>query len=169
MSFEMEDQFGQIHTDEEYRGQVMVVTASDRGGSKGTVEWGRAMIQALDPTLNLLSVRYVAVANLKSVPSVARKKVRKKFPQDELQWTLLDWKGQWAKTYGFESKATNILVFDASGALLFHAHGQQPDARQAQGIADAIKTAVEQADTIVLGGREQTSHRYGWEMDASMH
>ena len=53
-----------------------------------------------------------------------------------------------------EKKATNILVFDASGTLLEHAHGQEPDQSQVQALADAIKTAVEEADTIILGGRE---------------
>jgi len=154
MSFEMEDQLGRVHSDEEYRDQVVVVTAGDKKGSKYTVAWGRAMIQAMDPNVNLGRVRYIQVADLKSVPSMARKTVRKKFPQDELQWTLMDWKGQWAKTYDFERKAANILVFDASGTLLVHAHGQEPDQKQARALADAIKTAVHAADTIILGGQE---------------
>jgi hypothetical protein len=161
MSFAMEDQFGQVHSDEEYRDQVVVVTAGDRKGGEYTVAWGRAMLEAMDPFVNLSQVRYIEVADLNSVPSLARKAVRKKFPKDELQWILLDWKGQWAKAYGFEKKAANILVFDASGTLLEHAHGQEPDQSQVQALADAIKTAVEEADTIILGRREWISHGHG--------
>jgi hypothetical protein len=152
MSFEMEDQFGAVHSDEEYREQVVVVMAGDRKGARHTVAWGRAMIEAMDPSVNLSRVRYIQVADLKSVPSVGRKTVRKKFPQDETQWSLLDWQGRWAKTYDFEKKAANILVFDTSGNLLVHAHGKEPDEAQARALADAIKTAVEGADTIVPGG-----------------
>ena len=154
MSFEMADQFGEIHSNEEYRDQVVVVMAGDRKGAKHTVAWGRAMMEAMDPSVNLSRVRYIQVAVLKSVPAPARKAVRKKFPQDETQWSLLDWKGQWAKTYDFEKKAANILVFDASGALRVHAHGKEPDKVQARALADAIKAAVHEADTIILGGRD---------------
>ena len=154
MSFELKDQFGEVHSNEEYRDQVVVVMAGDRKGAQHTVAWGRAMMQAMDPSVNLSRVRYIQVADLKSVPSPARKAVRKKFPQDETQWSLLDWKGQWAKTYDFEKKAANILVFDRSGNLLVHAHGKEPDAVQARALAEAIETAVEEANTITLGGRE---------------
>jgi len=142
MSFELEDQFGNVYTDGDYRGQVVVVTCGDRKGSEYTVAWGRAMIRAMDPNVRLTGVRYIQVADLRGVPFFAKKAVRKKFPRDETQWALLDWKGQWAKTYGFESKAANILVFDDSGALLIHAHGREPDEEQVQGIVGAIKKAV---------------------------
>jgi hypothetical protein len=44
MSFEMEDQFGTLHSHLDYAGQPVVVNCGDRAGSKYTVAWGPGVV-----------------------------------------------------------------------------------------------------------------------------
>ena len=69
--------------------------------------------------------------------------IKGKFPQEPGQWTLMDWKGLFAKTYAFEPKASNILVFGPGGSLLVQTHGREVEDDKVAEIATRIRNVLD--------------------------
>lgn len=137
IDFEIEDQFGNVYRDEDYRRGVVVLTGSDRGGSSFNGQWSRSIQQALNQSETAPEVRYVGLAHMKGVPGFLKKFVRGKFPQDPESWVLMDWKGVFNAAYGFTKKNANILVF-TDGELVHQTFGREVEQEKLQGIVRAI-------------------------------
>ena len=54
----------------------------------------------------------------------------------------MDWKGQFAKAYLFESKVCNILVFDRNGALVLKTHGKDIEGHKLSAIVGKLKSLM---------------------------
>jgi len=122
MSFEMEDQFRNSHSDADFKGRVLVVIGGDREGASVAENWGKALSQSLKPERDSGRLSLVGLSNLKGVPFFLKGYVRGKFSQNAGDWALMDWKGLFADSYGFIAGNANVLVFDKEGALLYRAH-----------------------------------------------
>lgn len=120
LDFALEDQFGTTHTDEDCGEAVTVLLGGDRKGSAYIDDWGPALHRALATELDEGTVCSVGFANLKGVPFFVRKKIIRSFPADPESWTILDWKGEIARKWGFEKNAANLYVFDREGRIVFH-------------------------------------------------
>ena len=69
--------------------------------------------------------------------------IRGKFPKDRSKWALADWKGRFAKAYGYEDGATNVLVFSPHGLLRVHVTGRDVEPESVQEIVDAVERSVD--------------------------
>jgi hypothetical protein len=125
--FEIKDQFDNVHRDTDYTGRILIVFGSDREGSAFHDDWESAVRDSVDVEWSSEIVTYLSVADLRGVPFFVKGSVKKKFSQNEDEWILLDWKGRFAKTYGFKKDATNIIVFASDGTLIGHSSGREVD------------------------------------------
>jgi predicted transcriptional regulator len=142
ISFEIKDQFDRTHTDKEYRGRLLVIIGSDKGGAEFNDQWARAIRNALSYMPRRGEITFLRYADVRGVPFFLKGTIKGKFPKDEEFWVLLDWKGQIAKAYQFQKGASNIVVFDRDGLLVHRAHGREPEEDKVAAIADAIKSLV---------------------------
>lgn len=117
-SFRMKDQFGQEYTETSFEKPVLVFVCGDRKGSEYTTKWRESLNNGLSETQRK-NVRFVDVACLQTVPFFLKGFVRKQFPQDRSQWTLMDWDGVLAKRFSFEDDKCNIVAFDERRRLIF--------------------------------------------------
>ena len=117
LDYAIEDQFGTLHTDEDCGAAVVMLLGGDRKGVGFIEEWGPRLHDALAVELDDGSLCSVGFAHLKGVPFFVKKKVVGSFPKDMESWTLLDWKGHIAKSWGAEKDAANFYLFDRSGVL----------------------------------------------------
>jgi hypothetical protein len=130
VDFELEDQFGNVHRRADVEGTIVLLIGSDKGGSSFNGLWGDAIREALGNHPHYGQISQLAYSDLRGVPFFVKNTVRSKFPEDPENWVLMDWKGVLAKTYAFERKNSNILVFDSTGQLMQHASGREPDERK---------------------------------------
>ena len=117
IDFEIEDQFGHKHRDDDWRGEVLLLIGSDKDGSQFDDTWTRAIQNSVTTIADVGSLRIVHVADVKGVPFFLKGTVRGKFPRDSAHPIILDWKGEFANAYDFEENKANILVFDRTGLL----------------------------------------------------
>ena len=138
ISFKIKDQFNKVHTDEECRGNVLVIIGGDKGGAEFSGQWGRAIRESLAGEVAFDEIKFLRYADMRGVPFFLRGMVKGKFPREEEFWVLLDWKGHMAKAYEFQSDETNIVVFSREGQLSHQAHGRVPDEENVSAIAGVI-------------------------------
>ena len=72
--------------------------------------------------------------------------MRGKFPQEPERWVLMDWKGEMAEAYQFESKATNLLVFSTDGTLAHQASGRELDESTLDGVVTALRSLLDEIE-----------------------
>lgn len=125
--FEIADQFDRPHSDADFRGRLLVLVGSDRKGSRYQGAWVRELRALIGERGSPDAVRLIEAADLRGVPFFVKGSVKRKFPSDERQWVLMDWKGMFARAYEFEPDACSVLLFDRGGELLHRAAGQDPD------------------------------------------
>ncbi len=117
MPFRIEDQFDRVHTQADLAGQPLLINVSDRKGSQYADAWLTAIKKALgEEEWEQLAV--VSVADVRGVPFFVKGSVKKKFPRSKDEWVLMDWKGRFAKHYGLERDACNLLLFNDTGLLV---------------------------------------------------
>ncbi|ACB75153.1 hypothetical protein [Opitutus terrae] len=141
LAFSLKDQFDREHTDANSVGQVTLLTVADRKGSTFIGNWSKAIGEELEHTAHP-PVRWVGVATLSGVPSFMRGMVKKMFGSDAKHWTLMDWKGHFAKTYALPSERACILVFAPDRRLVFQTSGQKVDPAAVSAIVAAIVAAA---------------------------
>ncbi len=142
LDFSLEDQFGNTHRDEDCGGAVTILLGGDRKGSAYIDEWGPELHRILAGPLDQGTVCSVGFANLKGAPFFVKKKIIKSFPTDPEAWTILDWKGEIARRWGFEKGAANFYLFDRGGRLVFHDSLRDFEQERFDRIVEAVKTTV---------------------------
>jgi len=139
ISFKIEDQFGTVHTNEDYLASIVIVIGSDKNGSKYNGIWAKAIRDSLKHENNFAQIKFLRVADLRGVPFFIKGFVKGKFPKEKERWVLLDWKGQFAKAHEFESEACNIVIVDRNGTVVHKAHGQDLDYEKLAMICEKLK------------------------------
>ena len=117
IEFELNDQFKNIHRDDDWRGDVVLLIGSDQKGSKFDAVWEKAIRDSMTGLVDMESLRIVHVADVRGVPFFLRGVVRRRFPGGNASPIILDWKGRFAVAYGFAKDKANILVFDRQARL----------------------------------------------------
>ena len=141
--FEIPDQFDVVHTDQEFEETVTVFLGADRKGTAYTQEWWEALGPAISDLTSEGRVQLVQFAHLRGVPFFVRGKVRNAFPTDDPSgWILLDWKGHFSKTYGFEEDSLNVLVFDDRGRLVLRRAVREIEEADLEDIVVTIRGAA---------------------------
>jgi hypothetical protein len=122
LTFEMEDQFQKVHSDEDFKGRVLVIVGSDKDGAAWAKEWGKALAVSLQPEKDRQKISLIGLSDLRGVPFFLKRYVRGKFPQEKEEWALLDWQGLFSATYSFVPGEANVLVFECGGSLVHQDH-----------------------------------------------
>lgn len=148
IDFEMTDQFDRPYRDSDYRGRILYVIGSDKGGSRFNGAWARAIFEALEQEHAAGDVASFGLADLRGVPFFIKGLVKGKFPQEEEKWVVMDWKGRFSKAYGFEPGSSNILVFAPDGRLVHQAHGREVERQILEGIVGEL---LELQELLVTG------------------
>ncbi len=143
MSFEMEDQFRNLHSYADFKDRVLVVIGSDRGGASAAENWGKALLQSLKPEIDACRLNLIALANLEGVPFFLKDYVRTKFSKNASDWALMDWKGLFADSYGFMAGNANVLVFDKKGILVYQAHYRECRPDQVPSLTAIIRSKLD--------------------------
>ena len=139
IEFELEDQFKRTYTHQDFIGSFMIMAGSDEGGSNFNGLWAKAIENELDRDSTDYRVQWVGLADLRSVPFFMKGIVRGMFPDEEREWVLLDWDGLFAEHYQFKPDHSNILVFDASGELIYITWGREVDKEKVEKICSVIR------------------------------
>ena len=121
--FHLKDQFNNEFRLSDVAGETVLIVCGDREGSKYMNPWGIAVRQKY-PSGKSAPVRIVSIANLRGVPAFIRPLVKQTFlkPGPDSKPTppvLLDWEGQFARLYGFQSQLANVYLIDRTGVLRF--------------------------------------------------
>ncbi|RKZ11562.1 hypothetical protein DRQ53_15875 [bacterium] len=150
IEFEIEDQFKDKHTQQEILGQTTILIWADRDGSEYLELWDEALDEAFGDGEHGVARR--GVAHVKGVPRWIpglKGKIRGHFSRDKSEWTLMDWKGHFAKAYPLQEEQPNLLVFDAGGCLQGQIAGKEPDAE----LIEAVRAAVMRANSATGNDR----------------
>lgn len=117
IEFELNDQFKNIHRDDDWCGDVVLLIGSDQKGSKFDAVWEKAIRDSMTGLVDMESLRIVHVADVRGVPFFLKGVVRRRFPGGNASPIILDWQGRFATAYGFAKDKANILVFDRQARL----------------------------------------------------
>jgi len=142
LKFAIADQFDSLHTEKEYPGTVTILVGSDRTGSQFNRIWEGAIRDSLRNQFDSTQVKILRVANVSSVPFFLKGLVKGKFPQDNNERVLLDWKGYFPKAYGFVEDVCNIVIFDGNGAVVYKTSAQGIDNKKLSEVCDRILRIV---------------------------
>ena len=142
ISFEIKDQLDKVYTDKDYDDQLIVVVGSDKSGKKYNPIWSDAILDAFENQEQKNQINIIGIANLKGVPFFLKGMIKGKFPKDHDNRILMDWKGQFAKAYLFESKVCNILVFDRNGTLVLKTHGKDIETHKLSAIVSKLNDII---------------------------
>lgn len=107
--FALADQFGRELGQETYAGVPVVLVAGDREGAPGVALW----TAALRAVIGGGDIGVLPIADLRGVPRVLRRMVRRLLPTDPDHWCAIDWDGQ-----------LGALVRGAHGPLVAAAYGR---------------------------------------------
>lgn len=142
ISFKMKDQFDNVYTDEEFRDSIVIIIGCDKDGSKYNSIWSKAIYDSLKNEKEFNQIKFLGVADLRGVPFFLKDFAKGKFPKEKEKWVLLDWKGHFAKAYQFDSKMSNIAIFDRNGILVYKTSEQALDHQKLGVILEKLKTLM---------------------------
>ena len=140
ISFHMEDQFRNEHTEKDFLGEIIILIGSDGGGSKYNGKWGNAIEKAIKESDYKHKIHWLPVADVSSAPFFMKGYVRSQFPEEKEKWAICDWDGVFAEEYDFQDDMSNILVFNPDGKLLYQCSGTEVDHRKVQEMVRIIKS-----------------------------
>lgn len=125
MEFTLQDQYDKTVILRQYEGQVVVLLASDKEGSSQNAAWIKAI---KDKYANRVAVQ--GIADVSSVPFFLKGKIRNDFRKAG-DSSLLDWKGEVFRSYGFAKTVSNIVLIDGRGVIRHRSSGSaSPEAIQ---------------------------------------
>jgi AhpC/TSA family len=112
--FSLKDQFGTVYDYKFPREKVSILAFGDKDGAEQLENWIKPLVEKYDTKLDIQGV-----AELSSVPSIARGIVRGMIKKKSKYPVMLDWKGAVSKSYKYEKKRANIILIDKNGAIVF--------------------------------------------------
>lgn len=142
ISFELEDQFGEVYTDNSWPGKIVILLGSDKGGSTYNEIWGKAIYDSLKTEIGFEKVQMVGLSDLSSVPFFMKWVIRGKFPEEKEKWVLMDWDGEFLEAYNFKEDAANILIFNSDKILVYQESLTEIDDKILSEILRIIKSLI---------------------------
>jgi len=138
--FQLEDQFDQAWTHQDFSGHATIIVGSDRQGSEYNEIWSFAIYDSLVKHELKDSVKFLAVADTRGVPSLLKKMVKRKFPREAHRWIMIDWEGKFAVAYQFVPHECNLVVIDRAGKVVHQQSGKELDRKKLDLILGEIYT-----------------------------
>jgi hypothetical protein len=116
--FTLEDQHRRSHSITFPRARPLVLVMADREGAGQIDGWILELKGRYGERVD-----YIGVADVRAVPALMRGMVRGRFREQFSRPILLDWSGGIASGLSSSAKEANLVVLDASGAVLGRARG----------------------------------------------
>jgi hypothetical protein len=138
IQFQLKDQFDHVWTDHDFLRHATIIVGSDRHGSQYNEIWSFAIYDSLDKYELKDSLKFLAVANTRGVPSLFRKMVKMKFPREAHRWIILDWEGEFAEAYQFVPNECNLIVINQLGNVVCQQSGKELDRKKLDLILEKI-------------------------------
>ena len=142
-SLDAEDLTGRpVNTEEWLRSPSLIVVTTEREGSEQTRAWFDTAKAKSPPDLQMRSILSLHLPFFVS-EGKARAEARKEVPQEDWDDTILDVRGQSAKTLGLSaSEEPYVFLVDAHGRVLASAHSPA-DAPQSRAVWEALEREQE--------------------------
>lgn len=138
MRFTMEDQFSKRYTEKDLAGKLILMMASDKGGSGYSEEWALAIQDYVAKMKDTKPVNVVACLQLSDIPEFLQGGIKRLMPREKEKRVLMDWKDAFIKPYGLVKNKCNILVFNKTGDLIYQVAVTKYKSSKAQDIAKVI-------------------------------
>lgn len=146
IEFEMKDQFDSLYSHEALLDRVVILIGSDKDGSPFNNEWGKALHDSLQPHPAFELIRFLPVADLRGAPFFMKRFVKSHFPKEKERWVLMDWGGNFAKTYRFSAKMSNIIIFDRNGELIYQTAVRELHPETLAAMLQMLRKVLEEQD-----------------------
>ncbi|GIU81483.1 MAG: hypothetical protein D6687_02950 [Acidobacteria bacterium] len=111
--FSLKDQYGKTYDIKFPREKVTILAFGDREGSEQLESWIRPLYERYQDTIDIYGI-----AELSSVPSIARGLVRSIIKAKSPYPVMLDWEGTVSQNYKYEKGKANIYVIDKKGFVV---------------------------------------------------
>jgi hypothetical protein len=146
LTFDLEDYSKARYLATMWSGRPLILFLADKKGSdydKNYVWTLRltSLVRGHPPASN---AAFASIADLRAAPRLARGFLRGSFQpkaQDPVGLTLLDWNGDFFKTYNLEPGVLHMLVFDREHTLVYQVALRDFDAAQLATVQNALKSA----------------------------
>lgn len=143
IEFEVKDQFDHVYRDTDFAGKIPIFFTGDKKGSRFNPAWHEAINEGLAASGESLDVVYIHVADLRKLPKMMRRTVRKRFfPKDKEKWVLLDWEGRLAEAFSSINGKCNITIFGADRRMIYHSSGTEVDDAVVSKIVGSIRESA---------------------------
>lgn len=116
--FSLKDQFGTTHEIKFPREKVTILAFADKDGSEQLEGWIRPLYERYTDKIDIYGV-----AELSSVPLIARGIVRGIIKKGTNYPVMLDWEGKVSKAYSYEKDKANIYLISKTGTVVLKKTG----------------------------------------------
>ena len=137
--FELKDQHDKPFSYRFPKTRLTILIFGDRQGSEQIEGWVRPLYQRYQER-----VEQHGIAVLNTVPSLMRGVVRGIFKRNTPYPVLLDWKGDVARAYGYQSKKANLVLIDRQGFIAYRTVGPASES--------ALQNLFAQVDRLLTEG-----------------
>lgn len=135
--FSLEDQWGNMWSDERLRTKYTVLLIADREGAQHSARWGQSLGRYFGDALLI-----VGCANLEGVPFFLRWYVRARFRERATDApVLLDWEGQLFRAYRCQPGMPTVLAFSPEGRLFLRYDGL-PNPESIEYVRTQLRTVI---------------------------
>jgi len=110
--FSLKDQYGKTYYIKFPREKVTILAFGDRDGSEQLESWIRPLYEKYKDAIDIYGI-----AELSSVPAIARGLVRSIIKAKSPYPVMLDWEGTVSRSYKYEKGKANIYVIDKKGSV----------------------------------------------------
>jgi len=117
--FIIEDQYKREYTEDAWQDSILILFGSDSKGSKYSSIWSKTIYDSLQSVSPDYPVKRVGLADLRGVPFLLKGFIRGQFNDNSKKIILMDWDGEFAKTYSFVENESNILIFGINRHLAY--------------------------------------------------
>jgi hypothetical protein len=111
--FSLKDQNGKVHDFKFPNERVTILAFGDKDGSEQLEGWIRPLYEKYQDQIDIHGV-----AELSSVPAIARGIVRSIIRKKTTYSVMLDWEGKVSENYKYEKKKANIVIIDKKGTVV---------------------------------------------------
>ena len=122
--FSLKDQFGKVHDFKFPKEKVTILAFGDKDGSEQLEAWIRPLYDKYQDKIDIHGI-----AELSSVPLIARGIVRSIIKKKTTYSVMLDWEGKVSESYKYEKKKANIYLIDKKGMVVVKEIGAADAAR----------------------------------------
>lgn len=139
LRFELEDQFGDLHSAADFEGRPVILIGSDRAGRQESQIWAQTVGNLLETDAGLLGrAEILRIADLRGVPRFVKGTVTKQLRRGLETSLLLDWDGQVVGFYEFQPEIANVVLLNRDGAVVLRIESGEPQREELEDLKRAM-------------------------------